>query len=136
MIVDSSALVAAFRNEHESGPILKALFDESGTIPAPVVLEFMRVATQRGSTPAGPARAFLDELLAGRLSVVPFTAEDADLAIAANQAYGAGNGSGGRLNLLDLMVYAVARRAGRPILFTGSDFAATDALIHPASRLG
>ena len=45
-----------------------------------------------------------------------------------------GNSKGGKLNLLDLMVYAVAKRTGRPILCTGRDFASTDADIHPASR--
>lgn len=36
--------------------------------------------------------------------------------------------------MLDVMVYCLARRLGRPILCTGRDFAATDAAIHPASR--
>ena len=45
-----------------------------------------------------------------------------------------GNSKGGKLNLLDLMVYAVAKRTGRPILCTGRDFASADADIHPASR--
>jgi ribonuclease VapC len=44
------------------------------------------------------------------------------------------NGRGGRLNLLDLMVYAAARRTGLPILCTGADFAASGAAVHPASR--
>jgi ribonuclease VapC len=40
------------------------------------------------------------------------------------------------LNLLDLMVYAVAKERGMPLLCTGNDFATTDLAIHPASRVG
>ena len=39
------------------------------------------------------------------------------------------------LNLLDLMVYAVAKERGEPPLCTGNDFATTDLVMHPASRL-
>ena len=45
-----------------------------------------------------------------------------------------GNSKGVKLDLLDLMVYAVAGRTGPQILCTGRDFASTDADIHPASR--
>lgn len=63
--------------------------------------------------------------------------EDVALAaIVGNERYGSGNGSGGLLNLLDLMVYGAAIETGLPILCTGNDFAATDAMIHPASRIG
>ncbi len=61
--------------------------------------------------------------------------EDAHLAEAANEAHGTGNHRGGTLNLLDLMVYGMAKRTGRPILCTGRDFAATGIAIHPASRI-
>jgi len=102
--------------------------------PAPVAVEFERVVTNRGKQ-ASDSAAFLDRMLAGPLSVEPFTAEDAALAVAANQQHGSGNGRGGTLNLLDLMVHAVAKRTGRPILCTGRGFAATGIGIHPASRL-
>lgn len=87
-----------------------------------------------GNEPHAGTSAFLAELMTGGLSVEDFTAADADLAIAANPLYGSGNGHGSRLNMLDLMVYAVAKRTGLPILCTGRDFATTDIAIHPASR--
>lgn len=68
------------------------------------------------------------------LRVHAFDADDAAVAAEANMAHGTGNGRGGSLNLLDLMVYAVARRLGLPILCTGRDFAATGIDLHPASR--
>src|SRR3546814_319382 len=63
-----------------------------------------------------------------------FTADHAQIAIEAEPRYGSGNGNGGPLNLLDLMVYAVAKERGEPLLCTGKDFAATDVILHEASR--
>jgi ribonuclease VapC len=66
--------------------------------------------------------------------VVAFTASHAALACEAEPQYGSGNGRGGPLNLLDLMVYAVAKERGEPLLCTGKDFAQTDLELHAASR--
>lgn len=133
MIVDTSAMIALVQREPGSRRIAEAIADEAGRIPAPVIVEFQRVVTARGSRQAPQAQALLSELLA-ELEIEPFTAEDAEVASAANLLYGAGNGRGGRLNLVDLMVYAVAKRLRAPILCTGTDFASTDAAVHPAGR--
>ena len=82
------------------------------------------------------AEAFIANLLAGPLDLFPFTIDHARAAATANFRFGTGNGTGGSLNLLDLMVYGCAKILERPILCTGRDFAATDAAIHPASRIG
>jgi ribonuclease VapC len=134
VIVDTSALVASAKDEPESDPLKRAML-RGGLVPAPVLLEYRRVMTERGARPAPEAESVLEDLLSAELKVESFTREDADLAAAANLAYGAGNGRGGQLNLFDLMVYATAKRLGLPILCTGRDFASTDALIHPSSRL-
>ena len=78
--------------------------------------------------------AFLAELEAAGTLVLPFYLKDAEAAVTANAVYGSRGGLGGPLNMLDLMVYGVARARGLPILCTGKDFTKTDALIHPASR--
>lgn len=132
MIVDTSALVAVARDEPGSDG-LKDAIGGGGLVPSPALVECRRVLTHRGARDVPAHEAILMKLLV-RLAVEPFVAQDADIAAAANRAYGAGNGRGGRLNLLDLMVYATARRLGLPILCTGQDFASTDALIHPSSR--
>jgi ribonuclease VapC len=134
MIVDTSALVAV-ANDEPGADLLKRAMLRGGRIPAPALLEYRRVMTKRGSRAAPEAEALLQDLLAGELTVEPFTAEDAAIASEANVEHGAGNGRGGRLNLLDLMVYATARRLVLPILCTGTDFASTGISIHPASRL-
>jgi ribonuclease VapC len=135
LILDSSALVAVYRRERGFDAIIGAV-DASAHIPAPVMVEFERVVTKGGSLPPDKARSFLSHLTQQfGVTVEPFTAEDAAIASEANVAHGAGNGRGGRLNLLDLMVYATARRLDLPILCTGTDFASTGISIHPASRL-
>ena len=133
MIVDTSALIAIAADE-EGSDLLKDAVESGGRVPAPALVEFGRVVTARGSREAPAEQAILRQLLV-RLEVEPFTAEDARLAAAANARFGAGNGRGGSLNLLDLMVYSTAKRLSSPILCTGRDFAATDAAIHPASRI-
>lgn len=133
MIIDTSALVAIGHKEEGFEPLVDALLSTRGLIPAPVIVEFGRVATRRGSLPSDRAESFLQNL-PEQVSVEPFTSEDAHLTFAANQRFGPGNRHGGTLNLLDLMVYAMARRLNLPILCTGRDFAVTDIAIHPASR--
>lgn len=134
MIVDTSALVAVALGEPGEADLRRALLAGS-VLPAPAMLEFVRVMTKRGSRPAPAAEELLSNMLAAEMKVEPFTAEDATAANLANVEHGQGNGRGGTLNMLDLMVYAVAQRLGRPILCTGRDFAATGIAIHPASRL-
>jgi ribonuclease VapC len=116
-------------------PLLEMMSAEPGLLPAPVVVEFERVTALGGNLPDPDAAELLRELLDGEMQIVSFTADDARLAMSANQAWRSGNGRGGPLNILDLMVYAVAKRTGRPILCTGRDSAATDAAVHPASRI-
>lgn len=134
MIVDTSALVAVLRREEGYQPILDALVREESLIPAPVLLEFTRVAAGEGNAPNPQAEALVATLLGARVSVLPFGAEAAHHAAEANAAHGRGNGRGGLLNILDLMVLGCARSEGRPILCTGRDFAASGADLHTASR--
>src|SRR3546814_19442025 len=54
-------------------------------------------------------------------ATLAFTHDHARIANEAEPLYGSGNGNGGPLNLLDLMVYAVARERGGPLLCTGKD---------------
>jgi ribonuclease VapC len=133
LIVDTSALIAVFTREPDHEPILIALLDEDGIIPSPVVVEFFRVVSRRGWD-VSAANALLDVLTSARQRVIAFSEDDAKVAAKANLQYGSGLGNGGLLNMLDLMVYAVAKTRGQCILCTGRDFASTDVDVHPASR--
>ncbi len=136
MIVDTSALVAILLRETGAEALLDAIAQAGGLLPSPARVEYLRVASGSRVGLDREAALLLDHL--GRLSLetVPFTSEHARIASDANLRYGKGAGSGGVLNLLDLMVYSVAKERAEPLLCTGNDFATTDLIIHPASRSG
>lgn len=131
LIVDTSALVAIAKGERGADRLLATLVDEAAGVPAPALVEFHRVMAAAGNRPDPNALALLNEL---HPRILPFEADAAAASVAANEIYGSGNGRGGPLNLLDLMVYGTAKALNLPILCTGKDFAATDAILHPASR--
>ena len=60
------------------------------------------------------------------ITVVPFDAEQAELANNANHRYGKGHGHPAQLNFGDTFSYALAAARGLPLLFKGNDFARTD----------
>lgn len=133
MIVDTSALIAILANEEGADALSEAVESGGGFLPSPAQVEFTRVAAGVRFGRSAEAAELLVWLQRFGIVTLPFTAEQARVASEANARYG--KGMGGPLNLLDLMVYAVAKDRGAPILFTGRDFSATDALVHPASRL-
>lgn len=134
MIVDTSALVAILKGEPGLAALAAAIRREDSHLPAPAHVEFIRVASSVRVDMRAEAETLLAELIKGGLRIIPFTAEQARIACDANATHGSGQGRGGMLNLIDLMVYAVALDRDEPILCTGRDFAATGIAIHPASR--
>jgi len=131
MIVDTSALVAMARGEDGYLDLRVALAKELGAVPTPVLVEFNRVMAESGNVPDLEAIGLLDDL---GVEIFPFGSQAAHAAMVANEQFGSGNGRGGKLNLLDLMVYGVAKVEDLPILCTGKDFLSTDIAIHQASR--
>lgn len=134
MIVDTSALVAILLKEDRFEQLLRALEEEEALLPAPARVEFLRVASSDRLKLGVVAEELLAVLEEGGLTTISFTEKQARIASEANIAHGQGNGRGGTLNLLDLMVYAVAKERGEPLLCTGKDFAAADIDLHQASR--
>ena len=136
MIVDTSALAAIVFDEASAATLIDALLDETAMLPAPALTEFQRVASLRGPGFAEIASDLMARLFATGLDVIAYDRGHAAVAALAGDRYGKGNGRGGKLNLLDLMVYAVAKERDEALLFTGRDFAATDVRVHRASRIG
>ncbi len=134
MIVDTSALVAILFEEPGWEAMRDAIIDEPAILPAPAALEFIRVADLKSPSLGAIAREALVQYQAFGLTVAPFDLAQANRAIAASPHHGKGMGQGGKLNSLDLMVYAVAIERGEALLCAGKDFAATDLLLHRASR--
>jgi ribonuclease VapC len=135
LIVDTSALVAVLLAERGAAALADAVKAESYLIPAPVLVEFERVLMRQSPPVRNAGHAMIEGLIADAAEVAHFNAAMAAIAVAANVQYGSGNGTGGPLNMLDLMVYGIAKTLDLPILCTGRDFSATDARIHPASRI-
>lgn len=135
MIVDTSALVAIAVGEWEWEALLYAISSSPTVVPAPALTELQLVLAGRGPVAQLAGAGLIDRMFTKGLSVIPFDRGHAEITISAREMYGKGNGRGGLLNFGDLLVYAVAKSRGEPILCTGSDFASTDLEIHPASRL-
>lgn len=135
MIVDTSALLAVAIGEAGWEVIRQALVSEPCVIPAPVLTEMQLALTKHREEVEAGAAALVEVLLAKGATIEAFEARHAAITALARPRYGKGNGQGGKLNFGDLMVYAVTKDRGEPLLCTGGDFATTDLEIHPASRL-
>lgn len=124
MIVDSSAIVAIFRQE--SGfEAVRAKLTGSGSkgIGAPTLTETGIVLTARlGRNVVGPLARFIEEF---EIVPVAFGVDHWKLAVDAFDRYGRGRHPAA-LNLGDCMTYAVAKLADEPLLCVGDDFVQTD----------
>lgn len=135
LVVDTSAVMAVLKREEAWFRLRATILEQPCLFPAPMLVELWVVARRSQVRPPALISSFIAEMIDPQ-RVVPFDASHANAAALGAEAYGTGNGKGGLLNLLDLMVYGVAKVAGLPILCTGNDFAQTDVAIHPASRAG
>jgi ribonuclease VapC len=135
LIVDTSALFAIVLGEPHWEHLLEALSDRPCRIPATTLTELNLAASRRSQKDGNLAEKLIDSLLTKGVEVIPFEGRHALLTRSARTRFGKGNGKGGLLNFGDLMVYAIAKDRGEPLLCTGRDFASTDIAIHPASRI-
>ena len=124
MIVDSSALVAIVLQEGGFESLVAKLERApSAGVGTPTLVETGIVLSIRLSRDARPIVAELVREFG--MVEVPFGEEHAREAIRAYLRFGRGQHPAS-LNYGDCMTYAVARVADEPLLFTGTDFAATD----------
>lgn len=135
MIVDTSAIVAIAFGEPGWERLLNAINTTRSAIPAPALTEFQLVVAGRERDYPGVRDALVHRMIADGLEIAAYEHRHAEITAGAREVYGKGNGSGGQLNFGDLMVYAIAKDRGESVLCTGQDFASTDLVIHPASRL-
>ena len=125
MVIDSSALVALLLGEPETARFVTAIASASSRlISAPSYVETAIVMVAR----SGPeAQEKLDRLLADlAIEIVPFTRDQAVLAISAYRTYGKGGGHAAGLNFGDCFTYALAKLGSEPVLYKGNDFSRTD----------
>ncbi len=127
-MVDSSVLVAVLAPEVDGQAFAMRIQESSAPITSPLaVFETVLALCRLRQASVADMTAVVSEFLArAGARILPM---DADLHIAALQAherYGKGTGHPARLNMGDCFSYAMARRAGVPLLYKGEDFALTD----------
>jgi len=129
MIVDTSALIAILRAEPEAARIAQALADAThARLSAANFVEAAAVID--GSRDPVASRRYDDLLREARLIIEPVTEAQARLARHAYRDFGKGSGHPAQLNFGDCFAYALAKDTNEPLLFKGTDFAATD--VEPA----
>ncbi|HSI39002.1 MAG TPA: type II toxin-antitoxin system VapC family toxin [Xanthobacteraceae bacterium] len=122
--IDSSAIVAIALVEPEAQLFSEIIASRRCMIGWPTVLE-CRMVLSGIREEAG--LDVLDKLLGmPRLQTVAFDAVLYKAAADAFDRFGKGRGHPARLNFGDCMSYAVAKTKGVPLLYKGTDFAATD----------
>jgi len=128
MVIDTSALAAIAFGEPERQTFLEAIVEDGQRlVSAGTILETGMVIEGRQGEAGG--REF--DLFAVRvgLQIVPFDAEQADLARSAWRKYGKGRHPAG-LNFGDCFSYALAKATGEPLLAKGTEFGRTDIRVH------
>jgi ribonuclease VapC len=136
LIIDTSALMAIILAEPKANQLRDAILQTSiAVLPAPMITETWLVSGSFVDGRHALAQEFIAVLVDNGAEIAPFEQHHADITATARDLYGKGNGKGGMLNFGDLMVYAIAKHKGMPLLCTGKDFASTDLVLHPASRI-
>jgi ribonuclease VapC len=122
--IDTSALIAIFRQEPEAETFLTAIVRaEARALSAVSLLEASMVMSGGAiSPPFAPLDAFLAE---ADIELAPFDAEQASLARVAFLRFGKGRHRAG-LNFGDCAAYALAMSRRAPLLYKGDDFPHTD----------
>ncbi len=125
MIVDTSAVVAIVLGEAQDEQLAEVLLDATAPkMSAATLMEVNAVLTRR-LRPEDQRR--IERLLVvWEIEIVPFDAEQAEIASRAYRDFGRGSGHPAALNLGDCYSYALADVTGEPLLYVGDDFAHTD----------
>lgn len=124
MVAETSALMAIALREPEEEEFLRIMHDDGQVlVSAATLVELYIVALGRGEDVYERVQSLIHEL---PITVVPFDAEQAELANSANHRYGKGRRHPAQLNFGDTFAYALASVRGLPLLYKGNDFVHTD----------
>jgi len=125
IVIDSSALIAMLEHEPERTAFFQAIAGaEQCLISAVSYRETGQVIfSRRGTNGVRDLEELIDVM---RAEIIPHDYELAQFSIETFKRYGKGIHPDARLNFCDCAAYALAKAVGAPLLFKGSDFAATD----------
>jgi ribonuclease VapC len=128
IVVDSSAVIAIFRQEHEAEDFARSIANDDEPVMSAANLVETSIVL-RGLKEIAPARAerWLDDFIAAAgIRIEPVTPDQANAARSAHLQFGKGTGHGAALNYGDCFAYALAKAMEVPLLCKGNDFRLTD----------
>jgi ribonuclease VapC len=125
MIVDTSAIIAAIAEEPDGVRYRTAIQNASSLAMVAITVLETRIVPYGRRQPL-LAQAFDPLLQRAVIEVVPVDAELAHAAFEAFRRYGKGQGHPAQLNIVDCVVYALAKSRDDTLLFKGDDFTRTD----------
>ncbi len=128
VVVDSSALVAVFKSEADGIVLAERITSYKRKVMS--VATWLEAAMVCESAQRHGDADFAEIVASFDIEIVPFTPEQAQLALEAFKRFGKGREGNASLNYGDCFVYALAKDLDAPLLFKGGDFAQTD--IQPA----
>jgi ribonuclease VapC len=124
MVIDTSAILAILLQEPDAKRLAEAVHSDPTRLMSGVSVLECSIVIEARKGPAG-GREFDLLLHRAGVEVVPFTADQAELARQAWRRFGKGNHPAG-LSLGDCCAYALAKTSGEPLLCKGNDFVQTD----------
>ena len=124
MVIDTSAILAILFGEKDATEYAQLISeDPKRLLSAGTALELMIVIEAKKGEAGGRE---LDLLLhRAKIDIVPFDAEQAEIARSAWRQFGKGNHAAG-LNFSDCFAYALPKTSDEPLLYKGNDFKLTD----------
>jgi ribonuclease VapC len=125
MIVDTSAIIAILRNEHDASAFAEEI-ERAETRRVSAVNYVEAAAVIDGSRNPIASRRFDEFIREARLIIEPVSPEQAQIAREAYRDFGKGSSHQARLNFGDCFAYALAKVKNEPLLFKGDDFRHTD----------
>jgi ribonuclease VapC len=128
IVVDSSAVVAIFRQEQDAQRYAERIAtDDDPIMSAANIVETSIVLRGLKNLSASKAEQWLDDFIeAAGIRIEPVTPEQARAARAAHLRFGKGTGHGAGLNYGDCFAYGLAKSMNAPLLCKGKDFPLTD----------
>ncbi len=131
IVVDSSAIIAIFRQEDEASQYARRIVsDDDPVMSAANIVETSIVLRGLKKIPPERAERWLDDFIeTAGIRIEPVTQEQAQAARSAHLLFGKGTGHGAALNYGDCFSYALAKAMEAPLLCKGSDFPLTDITI-------
>lgn len=128
IVIDSSAIIAIFRQEDDAAHYAECIAGDADPImSAANVVEASIVL--RGLKKIAPDKAerWLDDFIeTAAIRIEPVTPEQARAARLAHVRFGKGTGHAAALNYGDCFAYGLAKEMKAPLLCKGNDFRLTD----------